>query len=399
MRRDSGSTLYFNEEHQMLRKTVGDLIKNEINPHMDEWEQTTAPLHDIFKKMGDLGLLGIRYDPKYGGQGLDYWFETVFLEELGHIQGMGVSIAIMVQTNMATPAIAEFGSEYLKETYLRARHSGGHGGRHRRHRAGRRFRRRRPEDEGDEGRGFLRAQRVEDLHHERHAGGFPDPAGPDRRRPRPPQSFGLFVVPTDLPGFAVSKKLDKVGLQQQRHRRALLRRSRVPAENLIGEEGMGFIYQMQQFQHERFAILPAICTAATDIIAMTVDYLRQRIVFGKPLITRQVLRHRLVDWLTEIECLRQLTYHIVRMKTAGLDATREMSMGKLHRGPAHIEGRRRLPADVRGHGVHERGPDLPLLQGRPHRVHRRRGRRDHEGDPGQDRGLLAVPVPRRGGAA
>jgi citronellyl-CoA dehydrogenase len=103
----------------------------------------------------------------------------------------------------------------------------------------------------------------------------------------------------------------------------------ISAENLIGREGEGFIYQMMQFQHERFSLLPFACTAAKDIIDLTVDYIRKRIVFGKPLIKKQVLRHRLADWLTEIECLKQLIYHIVRMKEAGLDPIREISMGKL----------------------------------------------------------------------
>jgi citronellyl-CoA dehydrogenase len=86
---------------------------------------------------------------------------------------------------------------------------------------------------------------------------------------------------------------------------------------------------MQQFQHERFAAIPISYVSAEETIAMTVEHIKKRIVFGKPLIARQVLRHRLADWQTEIECLRQLTYHIVRMKEAGLDVTREVSMGKL----------------------------------------------------------------------
>ena len=105
---------------------------------------------------------------------------------------------------------------------------------------------------------------------------------------------------------------------------------RIPVENLIGHEGEGFIYQMQQFQHERFTALPGAYIASLDMIKLTVDHIKQRVVFGKPLITKQVLRHRLADWLTEIECLKHLTYHIVRMKQAGLDVTREVSMGKLY---------------------------------------------------------------------
>ena len=104
---------------------------------------------------------------------------------------------------------------------------------------------------------------------------------------------------------------------------------KVPARNLIGKQGEGFIYQMMQFQHERFAVLPLTYICAKDIIDETVEYLKGRIVFGKPLIKKQVLRHRLVEWLSEIECLQQLSYHIVRMKMAGQDVSKEVSMGKL----------------------------------------------------------------------
>ena len=113
--------IYFTKDHDMVRKALGDFVKKEINPNVDQWEADgIAPLKDLFKKMGQLDFLGIRYDPKYGGQGLDYWYDTIFLEELGHIKALGLSVAIAVQTHMATPAIDEFGSDYLKETYLKA---------------------------------------------------------------------------------------------------------------------------------------------------------------------------------------------------------------------------------------------------------------------------------------
>ncbi|MBU0988982.1 MAG: acyl-CoA/acyl-ACP dehydrogenase, partial [Proteobacteria bacterium] len=142
-------------------------------------------------------------------------------------------------------------------------------------------------------------------------------------------SFGLFVVPTNLPGFVVSKKLDKLGMRCSDTAELFFDDLRVPAENLIGKSDEGFIIQMKQFQHERFFALPGTYVGARDMIDMTVKYIQERIVFGKPLIKNQVLRHRLVDWITEIECLKQLTYHIVRMKVKGLDVTREISMGKL----------------------------------------------------------------------
>ena len=112
--------MYFNKEATMVRQAVRDFVNREINPHVDEWEAAGfTPLHELFKKMGDLGFLGIRYDPAYGGQGMDYWAETALIEELARTECGGVPMAILVQTNMATPAIAEFGSAYLKETYLK----------------------------------------------------------------------------------------------------------------------------------------------------------------------------------------------------------------------------------------------------------------------------------------
>jgi len=324
--------MYFNDDHNALRELVKKLVDNEINPYINEWEETgLIPLHDLFKKMGDLGLLGIRYDPKYGGQGLDYWFELVFLEEISHIQGFGPSIAIGVQTNMATPAIAEFGSEYLKETYLKPAVSGdmvaaiavtepGAGS----DVAALRTRAKRDGDSyvingsktyitnGTQADFLTLLARTDDKP------GY--------------HSFGLFVVPTDLPGFGISKKLDKLGIRSSDTAELFFDNVRVPAANLIGDECEGFIYQMQQFQHERFCALPLGYVASQDIIDLTVDYIRERIVFGKPLITKQVLRHRLADWLTQIECLKQLTYHVVRMKEQGLDVTREVSMGKLYGG-------------------------------------------------------------------
>jgi citronellyl-CoA dehydrogenase len=320
--------MYFDETHETFRQTVKRFIDHEVNPHIDEWEETTVPLHDLFKKMGDLGLLGIRYDPKYGGQGLDYWFETVMLEEIGHIRGIGVSTAIAVQTNMATPAIAAFGSEHLKETYLRPAIAGemvaaiavtepGAG--------------------SDVSAIRTRAVRDGDSYVLNGSktyitnGTQADFLTLLARSGDEPgyHSFSLLVVPTNLEGFAVSRKLDKVGLRSSDTAELFFDNVRVPAENLIGHEGEGFIYQMQQFQHERFAVLTGTYVGVQDMIDMTVEYLRQRVAFGKPLITKQVLRHRMAGWLARNECLRQLTYHIVRLKMQGLDCTREISMGKL----------------------------------------------------------------------
>jgi len=321
--------IYFNKEHEQVRKALRDFVNKRINPFVDEWEaQGIAPLHELFKEMGELGFLGIRYDPKYGGEGLDYWYETVMLEEISRIKCGAIPMAIAVQTNMATPAIDQFGSEYLKEKYLQAAIKGEMVGAIAVTEPGagsdvaalQTFARR----DGDSyilngSKTYItngtQADFLTLLARTSDAPGY--------------HSFSLFVVPTGLPGFKISKKLDKLGMHSSDTAELYFDDLRIPAENLIGEEGEGFIYQMQQFQHERFAALPMCYVGGEDMIRETVEYLRGRIVFGKPLIKRQVLRHRLVQWLSELESLRQLTYHIVRLKEAGRDVTREISMGKL----------------------------------------------------------------------
>jgi citronellyl-CoA dehydrogenase len=324
--------MYFSAEHRLFRESVRRFVDREINPYVDEWEACgTAPLHDLFRKMGDLGFLGIRYDPRYGGQGLDYWYETVFIEELGHIKALGLAVAITVQTNMATPQIAEFGSEYLKETYLRRAIAGEIVGS---------IAVTEP-DAGSDVAGIKTTARKDGdayvlngskmfITNGTQADWFTLLARTGEGKGY--DCFSMFVVPSDLPGVTVNRKLDKLGIRISDTAEIFFEDVRVPAANLIGEEGHGFIVQMRAFQHERFSILPYCYTAALDIIDLTVEYIRQRHVFGKPLIKMQVLRHQLADWNTEVECLRQLTYHIVRMKTAGLDATREISMGKLYAG-------------------------------------------------------------------
>jgi citronellyl-CoA dehydrogenase len=321
--------LYFNKDHEMVRKAVRDFVKKEILPFVDEWEEKSqTPLHDLFKKMGDLGFLGIRYDPEYGGEGLDYWYETVFFEEISRIPALGIPMSIMVQTSMATPAMYEFGSEYLKNTYLKPAIAGdfvaaiavtepdaGSDVASLNTRAVK---------EGDEyvingSKTFItngiQADFITALVRTSDDPGY--------------HSFSLFVIPTNLPGFQVSKKLKKMGMRSSDTAELFFDNLRVPAKNLIGDEGEGFIYQMKQFQHERFSALPESYTVAETMIDLTVDYIKNRTVFGKPLITRQVLRHRLAEWLSEIEMFKQFTYHVVRMKMAGLDVTREVSMGKL----------------------------------------------------------------------
>jgi citronellyl-CoA dehydrogenase len=324
-----GNDIYFTKDHNQVRMAVREFVKKEINPYVDEWEEKgMIPLHELFKKMGDLGFLGIRYDEKYGGMGLDYWYELVFLEEIAHINCGGIPMAIAVQTNMATPAIAEFGSDYLKETYLVPAIKGDMVAA---------IAVTEP-DAGSDVAAIKSFAKKEGDHYILNGSKTFITNGIQadfltllaRTSDEPGyHSFSLFVVPTDLEGFAVSKKLDKLGMRSSDTAELFFDNVKIPAKNLIGVEGEGFIQQMQQFQHERFSAIPTGYIGAVDTINETIEYLKGRIVFGKPLIAKQVLRHRIAEWLAEAEALKQLTYHIVQMKMEGQDVTKEISMGKL----------------------------------------------------------------------
>jgi citronellyl-CoA dehydrogenase len=140
-----------------------------------------------------------------------------------------------------------------------------------------------------------------------------------------------------LPGFQVSKKLDKLGMRASDTAELFFDDLRIPAENLIGEEGEGFIYQMKQFVHERFSNVVPSYACLQVLIDMTVAHLKKRVVFGEPLIKKQVLRHRIAQWLLEIECLKRLCYHITKMRCEGLDATNEVTMAKIKVGQLQNE--------------------------------------------------------------
>ncbi|MCP3924956.1 MAG: acyl-CoA dehydrogenase [Desulfobacterales bacterium] len=323
------SSIYFTKEHELVRKAVRDFVNKEINPYVDKWEEDGhIPLHDLFGKMGELGYLGIRYDEQYGGEGLDYWYDTVVIEEFAKIPCGGVPMAIAVQSHMATPAINDFGSDYLKEKYLRPAIKG---------ELVAAIAVTEPDAGSDVSALKSFAREEEDCFVLNGSKTFitngtqADFLTVLARTSEDPgyHSFSLFVVPTDLPGFNVSKKLDKLGMRSSDTAELYFDDMRIPKENLIGVKGEGFIHQMMQFQHERFSAIPMAYIGAKEMINECVEYLKGRVVFGKPLIKKQVLRHRLAHWLAEIESLQQLTYHIVRMKENKVDATREISMAKL----------------------------------------------------------------------
>jgi citronellyl-CoA dehydrogenase len=322
----------FTKAHQLFRESVRRFIDQEINPYVDEWEREKIfPAHELFKKVGDLGLFGLSYPEEYGGSGADYWYNMALAEELTRVNCGAIPMAISVQSDMATPALNQYGSHELKKQYLE------------------------PAIRGDavcsvavtepEAGSDVAAIRTKA---ERQGGDYiingsklyiTNGVQADwiclLARTSPGTGYkgmSLIVVPTDAKGFVVAKKLEKMGNWASDTAELVFDNVRVPVSNCIGEEGMGFIYQMQQFQNERLVSSLGAAAGADKILKMTIDYCRGRKTFGKPLIENQWIYFKLTELISETEFLRQMCYHCGRLMDRGQDYTREASMAKLKAG-------------------------------------------------------------------
>jgi citronellyl-CoA dehydrogenase len=322
----------FTAEHEMFRKTVRNFVEKEINPHADEWEAAEiAPLHDLFKKMGDLGFLGLSYPGEYGGANADLWFTVVLCEELGRASCGGVPMAILVQTDMATPALAKYGSHELKKRYLEPAIRG---------EAVVSIAVTEPDAGSDVASIQTRAVRDGDDYVINGSKMFitngtqadwicllaRTSGGQDYH------GMSLIIVPTNTPGFHVSKKLKKLGNHSSDTALLMFEDMRVPVSNRIGEEGMGFYLQMEQFQMERLVAGIAGVAGGEMAVRETIKYCQQRRAFHKPLIANQWIQFKLGELLTEIEAAKHLNYYcagLIEAGADGLEITRIASMCKL----------------------------------------------------------------------
>ena len=321
--------MQFTDEHELFRKTVRDFVEREINPHVDAWEDAGAfPAHDVFGRMSELGLLGLEYDPAYGGQGADHSYTVVLGEELGRIDCGGVPMAIAVQTDMATPSLHRFGDDDLKRRYLAPALAGeavaaiavteaGAG-------SDVASIRTRADRDGDEwvingAKLFItngvQADWVCLLARTSDEGGH--------------VGMSQIVVPTDADGFAVSRKLDKLGMRSSDTAELAFDDVRVPVANTIGEVGRGFHQQMQQFQNERMISNYQTVGSTSLAIERTVAYLTEREAFGRPLIENQHIQFTLADLVADIDLLRHYNYACADAYTQGDDTTRFATIAKL----------------------------------------------------------------------
>ncbi len=325
--------MQFTQEHDEIRRTVRRLIDNEVNPHVEEWEDAELfPAHEVFKKFGDAGLLGIHKPVEYGGMGLDYSYNMAMAEELGHVSCGAIPMAIGVQTDMCSPALARFGSKELCEEFLAPNFAGdavgcigvtepsaGSDVANIRTKA---------EKDGDDyvingGKIFItngcQADWVCLLANTSAEGG-------------PHKNKSLIMVPMKTPGVTVARKLRKMGMQASDTAEIHFDDVRVPQRNRVGDENAGFIYQMLQFQEERMWASISVLKSMEEVIEETADYTRNRQVFGGPLLDNQAVHFRLAELTCEVEALRSLIYRAIESYIGGKDATRLASMAKLKGG-------------------------------------------------------------------
>jgi citronellyl-CoA dehydrogenase len=320
--------MQFTDQHNQLGDTVTRFVANEINPYVEEWERAEGfPAHALFKKLGDLGLLGLKYPEAYGGLGLDFSYSMVMAEALGNATCGGVPMAIGVHTDMCTPALARFGTDELRREFLS------------------------PAIAGDmvgclgvsEPGGGSDVAAVKTT--ARKDGGDYVINGSkmwitnglqadwccllaNTSEGSPHKNKSLIIVPLGARGVS-RQKIHKIGMHSSDTALLFFDDVRVPTRNLIGQEGMGFMFQMLQFQEERLWGAASSLRSLDNMIDATIEYTRQRKAFGKSILDNQVVHFRLAELRTEVAALRALTYQAVELYVSGKDVTKLASMAKL----------------------------------------------------------------------
>ncbi len=313
-------------EHLELYNTVKAFVKNELNPHVAEWEAAGIwPAHEVLKKMGSLGLLGISKPAEYGGMGLDYSYQVMFAQALGNCTCGGVPMGIGVQTDMATPALARFGSKELRTEYLA------------------------PAISGD----MVVSIAVSEASAGSDVAGLKTYATKDgddyvingskmwitngtqsdwactlvnTSEGKPHMNKSLIIVPMDAKGIDRKTKLDKLGMRSSDTAMIFFDNVRVPRRNLIGQEGMGFMYQMMQFQEERLFGAASGIDGLRNLIDETIEYTSQRQAFGQSILDNQYVHFRIAEMRTEVESLKALVYYTAQEYLSGKHTPEHVAM-------------------------------------------------------------------------
>ncbi|MFO0549786.1 MAG: acyl-CoA dehydrogenase family protein [Polyangiaceae bacterium] len=300
----------FTEEHEQFRKTVRAFAEKELAPHVEEWEESGCFPNSVFKRAGELGILGAHFPEEHGGGGQDYWFSVAKAEELPRGKMAGVGMGLLVQSDMATPVISDIGTkEQIEEFLIPA----------------------------------LRGDKIASLGVSEPAAGS-DVAGIQTVARRDGSDYvingsktfitngtradfvtllvktnpdagahgcSFFLVPTNTKGFSVAKALKKIGNKSSDTAELFFEDMRVPERYRLGDENMGFMYLMQNFQTERLVAAVSAVSGGFLMIEDAIAYGRERKTFGKPIIKREVWQHKFVDLLTRLESARAYVYQTV----------------------------------------------------------------------------------------
>ncbi len=320
-------TTFFREEHEIFRKTLRDFVAKEMQPFANEWEAQKLFPRELFKRCGELGFLGAHYPEDVGGGGGDWWYAAVWGEELVRSQCAGVNMALGVQTDMATPIINELGTREQKDEFLvpalRGDKIAALGVSE-------------PNCGSDVASIRTTAKRVGDEYVVNGAKcSITNGTRADfitlavRTGDAGYGGISLLLFPTDVKGFTVTRKIDKMGNHASDTAELSFEDCRVPARWLLGEENQGFFYIMTNFQGERLIAAVMAMAGAQYALDMTIKYTQERSVFGRPILRFQVWRHTFAELQTEIEAARWLTYRAIDLFVRKQDATKEITMAKL----------------------------------------------------------------------
>ena len=320
----------FTEEHDLLRKAVGDWVDTEVAPHLADWEEQGDFPDEIFRRGGELGFLGLAFPESAGGQGGDYWAHVVFLEEVGRVS-QTIAMVLSVQTDMSTPPILEFGTDAQIERWLKPALRGeligaigitepdtGSDVASIRTRAMR---------DGDEwilngSKMYItNGARADFITMVARTGELEDG--------NPWGGISMFIVDTSLPGFRISRRLDKAGMKMSDTALLYMDEMRVPGDALLGVEGEGFKQIMWELQGERIGVSVFGVAGARAILEEAIRYAQEREAFGQPIGRFQAVSHRLAEMATEVEAVQSLVYECCDLWNQGVYATEEVAMAKL----------------------------------------------------------------------
>ncbi|HEX4806036.1 MAG TPA: acyl-CoA dehydrogenase family protein [Conexibacter sp.] len=325
----------FTEEHDRLRESIGRFVEKELQPHSEEWEETTFP-DSVFERMGELGFLGLSVDERYGGQGGDYYCNLVLAEEITKSNSGGLAMGVAVHTDMAMPPILKFGTEEQKQEWVVPAVAG-----------------RKilclgitEPDAGSDVAGIkTRAVRDGDEWvingsktyitngHRADVIVLVTKTDPDAGY----DGFTLFLVPMDAPGVIREKRLQKLGMHASDTALLAFQDVRVPDSAVLGQVGKGFYHIMWELQGERLIGAAGCVAGAQRCFDRTLQYAQERTAFGRKIGNFQVIRHKFAEMATKIESARQMVYVTAWRHQHGEYPVREISMAKLHAARIAVE--------------------------------------------------------------